>query len=254
MRANPFFPALLLLAGIAAIPTSARAAHTCDTAEAVAGTASDVDAVSVLTTDRWYAHTTATGLASYALQPSSGSDVDLAVYDAACATLLCRSSAPAALPERCAVAGDAGATFRVRVTYWSGTGGYEIAFRPDCQISSGVAFCLAHASEIASFPVATVEPDGASHEVAGYLDLYRLELPEGRSLTYSCVTLEVDGGPVSCPGSLFQRGPILLKETRDVPGSGDPVSRVRVCAAVLVVEAAGRSADVRGFATACEGQ
>lgn len=113
-----------------------------------------------------------------------------------------------------------------------------------CSTVAGVVACaaLTAGTPVRSFsvPSVTVAP-GAQHRVAGMIDLYRFELPNGGLVTLPCVVFGADtttANPCAAAGGSFvNRVSLLLDQpvSEPVPTTGPPLATVRVCNAELVL-------------------
>lgn len=99
---------------------------------------------------------------------------------------------------------------------------------------------------VASFPV--VVPGvggGATHHIAGYVDVYRFVVPGGGTVTLPCPVLTVDTTINPCQqagGTYVSRLATLANQDVSEPvigGGGDPLTTIRICEATLVATVLG---------------
>ena len=113
-----------------------------------------------------------------------------------------------------------------------------------CTTAAAVTVCAGFSAgaQVERVRVAREEAGaGASHSVAGYIDLYRFTLPNGVKLNLECVILEVDATTVdpcaAAGGTFVARTAELVNETEDEPSPtpGGELASVGICEGELVL-------------------
>jgi hypothetical protein len=117
-----------------------------------------------------------------------------------------------------------------------------------CTDAAGVPVCVnvVNGEVVRTVTVAPVETSvGATHDVAGTVDIYKFALPTGGTTTVPCVVLSADSVPIdacrSAGGTFVSRVATLFDGSVNQPSAslGIPVGAINVCSAQVTITVAG---------------